>query len=453
MSASSPDVDVPAPAGLAGLLSRWLPRQRWFAHKGSGDVDVAVVAQFALPGASGVDARILLVEAAGATYQVPLVLAAPTQPVPDAALVGALPDGTNVLDGPRDSRFVAAWLRLFGGDHAQVTGRRPAAALPIDPDAPSRVLSGEQSNTSVIVGADGPNPLIVKLFRVLAAGPNPDVVVQTALAGAGCLRVARPAGWLEGGLDAFDGATAHLAYACEFLPGSEDAWRVATRAVAGGVPFAREAADLGAATAEVHAVLARALPTSPAGPEVLGRLADGLLDRVDWAVANAPLLAPFAGAARQVVDGVRTVRDVAPLQQVHGDYHLGQVLHAPGRGWVLLDFEGEPLRPLAERTAPDLPVRDVAGMLRSFDYAARAATVGLDPADRACLAAQDWATQAREAFLAGYTQEWGTDPRADGVLLRALELDKALYEVVYEVRNRPDWVSIPLAAVQRLLRG
>jgi 1,4-alpha-glucan branching enzyme len=117
---------------------------------------------------------------------------------------------------------------------------------------------------------------------------------------------------------------------------------------------------------------------------------------------------------------------------------------------VLLDFEGEPLRPLAERTEPDLALRDVAGMLRSFDYAARHVTVGRhDPA--AEQAADAWADAARDAFCAGYAAECGSDPRAQPELLAALELDKALYEVVYESRNRPAWIDVPLHAVARLL--
>jgi predicted trehalose synthase len=142
------------------------------------------------------------------------------------------------------------------------------------------------------------------------------------------------------------------------------------------------------------------------------------------------------------------------MQRVHGDLHLGQVLQAPGHGWVLLDFEGEPLRPLHERTVPDLALRDVAGMLRSIDYAAGHDTVGRpddDSAAAAAAAAQGWAEATRDAFCAGYGSVSGRDPRLDAALLRALELDKALYEVVYEARNRPSWLPIPLAAVSRLL--
>jgi 1,4-alpha-glucan branching enzyme len=146
------------------------------------------------------------------------------------------------------------------------------------------------------------------------------------------------------------------------------------------------------------------------------------------------------------------VADVAErplLQRIHGDYHLGQVLDVPGRGWVLLDFEGEPLRPLAERSRPDLALRDVAGMLRSFDYAAGQARV---QGTASAADTRAWAQACCDAFCDGYAAVSGRDPRQDDVLLRALELDKALYEVVYETRNRPDWLPIPLAAVDRLLQ-
>jgi len=135
------------------------------------------------------------------------------------------------------------------------------------------------------------------------------------------------------------------------------------------------------------------------------------------------------------------------MQRIHGDYHLGQVLEVPDRGWVLVDFEGEPLRPLAERTLPDLALRDVAGMLRSFDYVA-----GSWEQTHSGRSATLWATRARTAFLEGYAEAAGRDPREDAVLLDALELDKALYEVVYEARNRPTWLSIPTAAIARIAR-
>jgi len=159
---------------------------------------------------------------------------------------------------------------------------------------------------------------------------------------------------------------------------------------------------------------------------------------------------PELAAHREAVEAVFARAQAAPwprLQRIHGDYHLGQVLDVPGRGWVLIDFEGEPLRPLAERSLPDIPLRDVAGMLRSFDYVG--ATIAMrDPA--AGPAAVEWAMTARAAFLLGYHQEGSAALAGQEALLAAFELDKAVYESIYEIRNRPTWLPIPLRAVRRL---
>ncbi|WP_432541410.1 maltokinase N-terminal cap-like domain-containing protein [Kineococcus sp. SYSU DK002] len=445
---------------IAELLREWAPRQRWFAHKG---VATHVVRLERTPlDEGGVAQLVALTVRAGegedaprTVYSVPISV----RPAPDealaAALVGELPDVDGapawVYDGPHDPTWTRALLTLVASEEGAgsrtfgVHGHSAEGGLPVPAGLRTKVLSGEQSNTSIVVSADeGEVPLIAKVFRVLSAGDNPDVVVQTALADAGCGRVPRPAGWVDGQWTGPDGTAAHghLAHVTEFLAGSQDAWRVATAAVAEGRDFSAEAAELGRATAEVHAVLAAELPTQPATPERLAALADGLLERVAWATTAVPQLHGVAAAARERVDAVRHVTGAPDLQRVHGDYHLGQVLHSAARGWVLLDFEGEPLRPLAERSLPDLALRDVAGMLRSFDYAA--STVA-DPGS--------WGAAARAAFLDGYAAVAGSDPRVgpSAVLLAALELDKALYEVVYEARNRPDWLRIPLDAVHRLL--
>jgi predicted trehalose synthase len=292
-------------------------------------------------------------------------------------------------------------------------------------------------------------PLILKVFRTLQSGANPDVVVQGALAEAGTERVPGMVGSISATWPAVaDGGTeahGHLAFAQEFYPGTEDAWRVALRAVAEGQDFTAAARELGAATAEVHALLAQALPTAQVTPEAVAQTVASMRSRYVAAASEVPAIAAYDHEIAAVFDAAAQ----APwpvLQRVHGDYHLGQVLQVPGRGWVLLDFEGEPLRPLAERTQPDLTVRDVAGMLRSFDYAA-----GSWEQSHPGGSARDWAEAAQAAFLDGYAAAAGRDPREDADLLTALQLDKALYEVVYEARNRPTWLTIPTDAVVRLL--
>jgi len=457
--------------GRLELWQSWLPGQRWFAGKGRPSrvvSDQAVEIGRAQGGPPGEDHIVLVhlvgvsyddTQVADETYQVPVVLRAAQRPGAVGALIGVVqdPDGTvwHAYDGPHDPAFAQVLLELVAQgrgvgevSHLQVRGvRQPGVHVP-EAMLSSRVMDGEQSNTSIVI--EGPKPLICKVFRVLAAGENPDVVVQAALAAAGSTAVPATTGWVEGTWATPHGpAHGHLAFVQEFLPGTRDAWRVATAAVAAGEDFSDRARALGAQTARVHQQLASAMGRRPIEADGVRALADSLLARLAWALDSAPVLAAYEPAARIALAAVADVRVRPRLQRIHGDYHLGQVLDVPGRGWVLLDFEGEPLRPLAERSSPDLALRDVAGMLRSFDYAAGQLLVG---GQHAAGAAMDWAGACRDAFCTGYGDISGRDPREDADLLRALELDKALYEVVYESRNRPDWLPIPMAAVDRLLR-
>ncbi|GAA1644583.1 maltokinase N-terminal cap-like domain-containing protein [Georgenia ruanii] len=487
-----------ASEALRAALPAWMARQRWYTGKGR-EPRLEPVGGLALPGPDGVDVATWLVRDVGAAdpvlYQVPLTVRPAAVPGLEHAVVAEGP-GQVVYDGCHDPAGAAALLAAVvdearlgppGGDEAPADPAdaagpaRPGGAVvgarghrigaPVSATG-SRVLRGEQSNTSIIFDVAAGAPVILKVFRVVQAGRNPDVEVQEALASGGSTRVPRPLGdllgWWPAGAQRAEG---HLAFAQEFLPGVEDAWRVALRALETGTDFAGRARALGEATAEVHAVLARTLPTAEADAAAREAVLSGWRQRFAAARDAVPELAARADDVEAVLRA-GAAAPWPPLQRIHGDYHLGQVLDVPGRGWVLLDFEGEPLRPLAERTAPDLPQRDIAGMLRSFDYAAGSATVAAGesghgdraanrPASTGPVAVQAaeldahhaWARRAREAFLDGYGAATGRDPRADAALLRALELDKALYEAVYEARNRPDWLPIPRAGVARLLAG
>jgi predicted trehalose synthase len=236
-------------------------------------------------------------------------------------------------------------------------------------------------------------------------------------------------------------------FAQQFLPGVEDAWRVALRAAASGEDFSARADALGVATAEVHLALAGLFPTRPTADGDHEATRDSWMGRLRTAIAEVPGLAAHRGTIEAVYARAASV-PWPDAQRVHGDYHLGQVILVPGRGWVLLDFEGEPMRPMAERVQPDLALRDVAGMLRSFDYVA--GSIRLDHPDRSSDSVREWAGAARAAFLAGYERTSGTDLGAVRPLLDALELDKAVYEAIYEARNRPTWIAIPLHAITRL---
>jgi predicted trehalose synthase len=456
-------------ASVGAFLPAWVEQQRWFVGRGRVPTlrRVGVLRHEDPARRATLETLLVLDESAAepTVYQVPLSYRDARLPGGDEALVGTLEDaagGTRfVYDGPRDPVFAEVLLQTMlaetsvgstdADDATRARGHRQPGSPALRVVA-SRVLRGEQSNTSIIYDtttADGaPQPLICKVFRVLHHGDNPDVVVQSALALGGSTLVPRPFGHVSGEWpdDRHPGGTAvgHLAFAQEFLPGVEDAWRVAADAVARGEDFSDRARALGSATADVHATLAEVMPTVQATESDRADLLGSMQSRHANANNEVPALAAYDKAAREIFLAAATAPWPA-LQRIHGDYHLGQVLDVPGRGWVLLDFEGEPLRPLAERSVPDLTLRDVAGMLRSFDYAA-----GSWEQAHPGSSAAAWAEAARAAFLDGYAERSGRDPRDDRALLAALELDKALYEVVYEARNRPSWLSIPVAAIARL---
>jgi maltokinase len=243
-------------------------------------------------------------------------------------------------------------------------------------------------------------------------------------------------GWAEGSWTS-DGVTcdADLAMVVELLRGATDGWGLALDRLEAGQSFTAEAEALGRALAETHAALRDAFPVT----EVPGRtVAELMTARLSTATTTAPALSAHADGLRRCFAALQdqTLR----TQRVHGDFHLGQTLHTP-EGWKIIDFEGEPAKTMAERVVPDSGWRDVAGMLRSFDYAA-ASVPGPESAA--------WAQECRRAFLLGYAG--GDLAPQQAAAVRAYEADKAIYEVIYEVRNRPDWVSIPLGAVATLAR-
>ena len=455
------------------LVTAWLPHQRWYAGKGH-QPSLQRVGGFRFEdpeGEVGVETLLLADVAASPplVYQVPLTYRGAPLNGAEHALLGTMEHSVLgrrwVYDGPHDPVYVSTLVDTI---LSSATSDRAQASLGSNEPAfghstghahdvvveEGKVLVGEQSNTSVIcrmrtAGGEPSEPLIVKVFRTLQDGDNPDVVVQSALTEAGSTSVPIAMGDLRGAWESpASGAGTehgHLAFAQEFIPGVDDAWRVALVAAASGADFTARARDLGATTARIHASLAASLGTEPAGAEARSALVSSMRERYATAVRNVPELADREAEVLTVLESVLEV-DWPPLQRIHGDYHLGQVLDVPERGWVALDFEGEPLRPLRERIRPDLTARDVAGMLRSFDYAAGSVHL----AD-ALLDATAWAADSRAAFLDGYAFVAGPADAADQVLTRALELDKALYEVVYEARQRPGWLPIPLQAVHRLL--
>jgi len=195
--------------------------------------------------------------------------------------------------------------------------------------------------------------------------------------------------------------------------------------------------------------MAKVLPTETASEDWFATVARQMSERLDAAIEVVPQLAEHADGLRAVYASVAASAEPVVRQRVHGDLHLGQVLRT-ATGWIVLDFEGEPARSLASRRELDSPLRDVAGMLRSFDYAARHMLVEQPDDSQRAYRAQEWAARNRAAFCAGYSNASGLDPCGESPLLRAFEADKAVYECVYEARNRPHWLMIPLNSLSRL---
>jgi maltokinase len=442
-------------------LCAWLPQQRWYGGKGKGVSAVRVAHEERLPGTGDIRHTLLEVtDDSGATELYQLLLGYADGEVDarvEPGLVGHV-KGQHVYDAVHDAEAPGALLRLMAENRA-LSRLTFTSTRELDTTLPPRVMGAEQSNTSVVFGED----YILKMFRRVQPGLNPDLEVTRALAEAGSPYVPAPLGWVEGRVDE---QPTTLAMLQTFERSATEGWAMATASVRDlfaegdlhadevGGDFAAESERLGVATAEVHRLLAQVLPSRTAEADESRATAQQLVERFQQALEVVPDLAQYADRVRAVYDEVGRRTEPVPVQRVHGDYHLGQVLRTQD-GWILLDFEGEPARPLAERTALMSPLRDVAGMLRSYDYAARhllAERVGVGAgAPNLAYRATEWAERNRDAFCDGYTKAAGADPREEGVLLRAFELDKAVYEVVYEARNRPTWLAIPLGSIERLL--
>jgi maltokinase len=437
--------------GLTAMLTSWLPAQRWCqaGHQLAGEPVVAVDVLLA---AGDPEFRHLTIDvsaaAGSARYQLPVGLASEVPDVPDRAVIGKLPDGLVAYDALHDPRMHTVLLSAIA-DQRNVGpltfARQPGAGLA--DWRPSRVVTAEQSNTSVIFG----DAAILKVFRRLFPGTNPDLEVTSALSALGSHQVAAPLGLIE---TEFDGQPVLLAALSEFLAGATDGWQLATGQLhqlyaghtAPAPDFAEEAGLLGQATARLHQDMATAFGSRALTVAELGALAARLTTELDHAVGIVPELQPHAAVIRSAYAALARLPEPVPVQRSHGDYHLGQVLRAHD-GWVALDFEGEPLVPLDQRRAFAPALRDVAGMLRSFDYAARHQLVDRPDSDAVRDLAADWTQRCQRAFCAGYAEAGGADPAVHAVLLNALMLEKAVYEVIYEYRHRPSWLPIPLDAI------
>lgn len=514
--ATAPVLRVPTlavaaePAALRALshqpLAAYLSRRRWFGAKGAELARISVhdVIPLAADGGEGASpAAVVRVEVALRDgrierYQLPLAVHAlrdgEATPESAVAVLHAEDGGKGVLvDALEDAGvvgLVARGLESGASYHhdgtSWVMSPEPGAEVAGLARLPARLGSAEQSNSAVIFG----EMAILKLYRRLEAGTNPDVEMARALAARGGFpNVPELLGTIT--FEDRDGGVTVAGMLQRLVPGARDGWSLALDAASAYLdadddapdPFAAEMAELGRVTRAMHEALHSMRddpafePRATSATDVDGwaaRVRDIVRDSVDLltrARAAGRLAGPDIAIAEVVVrrraELLGDVEAVAgavgdhPGARIrhHGDYHLGQVLRGTDGRFMVIDFEGEPARLLSERRAPNSALRDVAGMFRSIAYAGavaamRAGGVGMNPTVEVRRAR--WERQVREAFLSGYMERGGAgflpEPAAAVQYLTMLfEIEKVFYELAYELNNRPDWVWIPLRGIGKLL--
>ena len=414
------------PDAVTPPLDEWIVQQRWFASKAREIAGLNVLEHVELSEHPALALELVEARFQAGTHELYQLL--PGEPGA-VEVLGKLIGGEVAIDG----------ITFHGG---------------VTPGGDMRAMGAEQSNSSVVFGED----LVLKVFRRLEPGVNPELEMLRFLSTREFPNIAALRGWYE-----YSGERMHatLGILQEFVGEARDGWELALDDPRGLAP---RIADLGTATGEMHSVLASDGEDPAFAPEEPSREALSLLTAtIDEQIERVfldlrlddPALEPIAGRGEEVRERLQLMSHVGVggrLIRHHGDYHLGQTLWADGR-WVILDFEGEPARSLLERRRKRSPLRDVAGMLRSFAYAASASELL-----RGEPAPEGWEAHAREDFLEAYFE--AVEPTllpagrpAIEKLLQIFELEKAVYELRYELNNRPDWVPIPVAGIARLLES
>jgi len=451
---------------LDGLvLLGTIASQRWFGGKSRDILDARVLDAGVVPGGPPILAFAIVEVRYGLQthdlYHLPLGFR-PSDDGWEQQSVVAETEGWIAYDAIADSELVRRIVELVRAGEPLDLGEATivfsgSGALP-DEIETVRPMGAEQSNSSLVLD----ERLALKLYRRIEPGMNPELELLRFLTDRGFPHVAALEGFIS-----YEGRPleATLAILQRFVPSRGDAWELALDTLAsdpGWLPV--HTSRLGEVTAALHNALGSD-PTDPHfAPEepsteslaLLSASIDEEIEQVFAALPEIEALEPVAGRGEEVRDRLRTLTHIGQVGRIirhHGDYHLGQALWTDEEDWLILDFEGEPARSLSERRRKRSPLRDVAGMLRSFAYAASASVIqrGVEPPE-------GWEEECRSEFLAGYLGE--IEPallpygeQAIGRLLMIFELEKAVYELRYELANRPDWVSIPVAGILRMLEA
>jgi maltokinase len=458
-----------------------LQEQRWFGGKSRGVVSIGLldagIIEDGPPALVMAIVRVGYADGGEDLYHLPLLVEE---------------DGStrDAFDEPERLRVIGE-LMAHGSSIKGDEGVFQFGGPSLDPTHPPgkdgvRAMGVEQSNTSLVLD----ERVIVKTFRRVAIGSNPDLELTRLLSTEGFMSVPAHMGDVTYEAHTEDGEEVQidLGVAQQFIPGATEGWAhtlqrlgellgaIDEADVKEDIPFLIEeragdllnaAEELGETTAELHVTLAREQLDPELAPESID-----VGDLATWAASATAnlkaLLARDLEDLRPLADGIESrlqrVLDISEAglkTRVHGDYHLGQVIKST-RGWLILDFEGEPARSLEERRAKQSPVKDVAGMLRSFSYAASASLFERAAGDEDSLGgllpwALGWEELSRSRFLHGYltrSHEGNFLPsdREDlWALLDFFEIDKALYELGYELSHRPDWTNIPLRGIRQVL--
>jgi predicted trehalose synthase len=443
------------------VLADWLVQQRWFGAKASAVSHLGILAAVPLRESDPPLLADALLEArfpAGThdLYQV-LLGARPNGEGWSEGVIGEAGDWT-LYDALADPKATALLGQLLA-DGSELTGGAGVVRFHTV-DAPSlggnvRAMGAEQSNSSIVFDERS----VLKVFRKVEPGANPELEMLRFLQDHGFKNIAPLEGWYEFAGELME---ATLGVLQAYVADARDGWELALEEIDDPRLIDR-LRRLGTVTARMHTTLGSDAtdpdfaPEDP-GDEGLSLLVATIDEQIEQIFMRLPdgdeRVAEITNRGEEIRDRLQLLSHVGvggKLIRHHGDYHLGQTLLSREGDWVILDFEGEPARPLLERRRKRSPLRDVAGMLRSFAYVASASDI-----QRGHPAPDGWEGRARDAFLGAYLEsvepsllpasQAGTEK-----LLQIFELEKAVYELRYELNNRPDWVGIPVRGILRLL--